>query len=110
MLKMGIRYVKFTFIAKHIIVFLIFPGLIETLPAFVGMFFQESPAKKAGGTRTLVPFHDDQQVFVLISRIGFRNINFFFSLVYMCVLDISWFFQNTASINVSTPSRNPPKK
>ena len=48
MLKMGIRYVKFTFFAKHTIVFLIFPGLIETLPAFVGMFFQESPAKKAG--------------------------------------------------------------
>ena len=65
--------------------FLIFPGLIETLPAFVGMFFQESPAKKAGGTRTLVPFHDDQQVFVLISRIGFRNINFsFFLSVFMC--------------------------
>ena len=85
MLKMGIRYVKFTFFAKHTIVFLIFPGLIETLPAFVGMFFQESPAKKAGGTRTLVPFHDDQQVFVLISRIGFRNINFSFSLsVFMC--------------------------
>ena len=86
---MGIRYVKFTFFAKHTIVFLIFPGLIETLPAFVGMFFQESPAKKAGGTRTLVPFHDDQQVFVLISRIGFRNINFsFFLSVFMC----SWHF------------------
>ena len=79
MLKMGIRYVKFTFFAKHTIVFLIFPGLIETLPAFVGMFFQESPAKKAGGTRTLVPFHDDQQVFVLISRMGFRNITLSFS-------------------------------
>ena len=53
--------------------------------SFVGMFFQESPAKKAGGTRTLVPFHDDQQVFVLISRIGFRNINFsFFLSVFMC--------------------------
>ena len=89
MLKMGIRYVKFTFFAKHTIVFLIFPGLIETLPAFVGMFFQESPAKKAGGTRTLVPFHDDQQVFVLISRIGFRNINFsFFLSVFIC----SWHF------------------
>ena len=73
------------FFAKHTIVFLIFPGLIETLPAFEGMFFQESPAKKAGGTRTLVPFHDDQQVFVLISRIGFRNINFsFFLSVFMC--------------------------
>ena len=83
---MGIRYVKFSFFAKHTIVFLIFPGLIETLPAFVGMFFQESPAKKAGGTRTLVPFHDDQQVFVLISRIGFRNINFsFFLSVFMCM-------------------------
>ena len=76
---MGIRYVKFTFFAKHTIVFLIFPGLIKTLPAFVGMFFQESPAKKAGGTRTLVPFHDDQQVFVLISRMGFRNITLSFS-------------------------------
>ena len=79
MLKMGIRYVKFTFFAKHTIVFLIFPGLIETLPAFVGMFFQESPAKKAGGTRTLVPFHVDQQVFVLIARMCFRNITLSFS-------------------------------
>ena len=57
--------------------------------SFVGMFFQESPAKKAGGTRTLVPFHNHQQVFVLISRIGFRNINFsFFLNVFMC----SWHF------------------
>ena len=30
--------------------------------------------------------------------------------MYLCVPDISWFYWNTASINVRTPSRKPPKK
>ena len=30
--------------------------------------------------------------------------------MYLCVPDISWFYHNTASINVSTPSRKPRKK
>ena len=39
------------FFAKHTIVFLIFPGLIETLPAFVGMFFfKKAPLKKQGAS------------------------------------------------------------
>ena len=101
---MGIRYVKFTLFAKHTIVFLIFPGLIETLPAFVGMFFQESSAKTAGGTRTLVPFHDDQQVFVLISRIGFRNINFSFFLREV-VKKSKWKFKMAFAIRRPTQSR-----
>ena len=41
------------------------------------------------GTRTLVPFQVENRFFVLISRMGFRNINFsFFLSVFMC----SWHF------------------
>ena len=62
------------------------------------------------GTRTLMPFQVDNWFFIVISRMDIRNINLSFSQVYWCVPDISWFFQNIASTNVSTPSRNPPKK
>ena len=41
------------------------------------------------GTRTLVPFQVDNRFFVLISKMGFRNINLsFFPSVFMC----SWHF------------------
>ena len=37
------------------------------------------------GTRTLVPFQVDNRFFVLISKMGFRNINLsFFPSVFMC--------------------------
>ena len=37
------------------------------------------------GTRTLVPFQVENSFFVLISRMGFRNINFcFFLSVFLC--------------------------
>ena len=57
---------------------------------------QENPKKNGGapefwcpGTRTLVPFPAENRFFVLISRMGIRNINFsFFLSVFMC----SWHF------------------
>ena len=42
------------------------------------MFFKKA-LQKSRGTRTLVPFHVNQQVFVFISRMGFRNITLSFS-------------------------------
>ena len=47
--------------------------------------FSTKPLQKSRGTRTLVPFHVNQQVFVFISRMGFRNITLSFSseCVYM---------------------------
>ena len=41
-------------------------------------FFKKA-LQKSRGTRTLVPFHVNQQVFVFISRMGFRNITLSFS-------------------------------
>ena len=45
---------------------------------FAVMFFKKA-LQKSRGTRTLVPFHVNQQVFVFISRMGFRNITLSFS-------------------------------
>ena len=48
-----------------------------------------APESWCPGTRTLVPFQVENRFFVLISRMGFRNINFsFFLSVFMC----SWHF------------------
>ena len=56
------------------------------------LYHQEIPKKDGGapefwcpGTRTLVPFPAENRFFVLISRMGIRNINFSFSLsVFIC--------------------------
>ena len=54
---------------------------------FFGDFLDGVGAPKfwCPGTRTLVPFQVENRFFVLISRMGFRNINFsFFLSVFMC--------------------------
>ena len=44
-----------------------------------------APEFRCPGTRTLVPFQVDNRFFVLISKMGFRNINLsFFPSVFMC--------------------------
>ena len=68
----------------------------KTLPAQMWVHHQEIPQKNEGapefwcpGTRTLVPFPAENRFFVLISRMGIRNINFsFFLSVFIC----SWHF------------------
>ena len=73
-----------------------FPGFFKTLPAQMWVHHQEIPPKNEGapefwcpGTRTLVPFPAENRFFVLISRMGIRNINFsFFLSVFIC----SWHF------------------
>ena len=51
------------------------------------------------------PFKLSSSFFVLISRMGVKNVNLSFSQVYLCDPDISLFYQNTASINENKQSR-----
>ena len=59
--------------------------------------------KEKNMTSTLIelwcPFKLSSSFFVLISRMGIKNVNLSFSQVYLCDPDISLFYQNTASIN-----------
>ena len=83
---------QFVFFPKCIYVFLTFPGFIRILSAKMRIHNQENTEKIVGapefwcpGTRTLVPFQVDNRFFVLISKMGFRNINLaFFPSVFMC--------------------------
>ena len=95
-LENGHQEYQFVFFPKCIDVFLTFPGFFKTLPAQMWVHHQEIPPKNEGapefwcpGTRTLVPFPAENRFFVLISRMGIRNINFsFFLSVFIC----SWHF------------------
>ena len=65
--------------------------------------------KEKNMTSTLIelwcPFKLSSSFFVLISRMGVKNVNLSFSKVYLCDPDISLFYQNTASINENKQSR-----
>ena len=95
-LENGHQEYQFVFFPKCIDVFLTFPVFFKTLPAQMWVHHQEIPPKNEGapefwcpGTRTLVPFPAENRFFVLISRMGIRNINFsFFLSVFIC----SWHF------------------
>ena len=63
------------------------------------------------GTRTLVPFQVDNCFFYCNLKNGHQEYQFvFFPKCIDVFLTFPVFFQNIASTNVSTPSRNPPKK
>ena len=83
---------KFVFFPKGMYELFAFSGDIRIVPAKLRIHNKENTKKIVGapeywcpGTRTLVPFQVENRFFVLIPRMGFRNINFFFSLsVFMC--------------------------
>ena len=91
-LENGHQEYQFVFFPKCIYEFFAFSGNIRILPAKLRIHNKENTKKIVGapefwcpGTRTLVPFQVENRFFVLISRMGFRNINFsFFLSVFMC--------------------------
>ena len=91
-LENGHQNYQFVFFPKGIYEFFAFCGNIRILPAKLRIHNKENTKKIVGapefwcpGTRTLVPFQVENRFFVLISRMGFRNINFsFFLSVFMC--------------------------
>ena len=66
--------------------------ILEHCQHIMSTHWSDIPSKNAGapefwcpGTRSLVPFQADQPVFVLISRMGFRNMSFSsLPSVFMC--------------------------
>ena len=95
-LENGHQNYQFVFFPKGIYEFFAFSGNIRILPAKLRIHNKENTKKIVGapefwcpGTRTLVPFPAENRFFVLISRMGIRNINFsFFLSVFIC----SWHF------------------
>ena len=58
-LKNGLQEYQFVFFPKCIYVFPTFPVFIGILPAWMRVHHQENPPKKCGGTRVLVPGHQN---------------------------------------------------
>ena len=91
-LENGHQENQFVFFLKCIDVFLTFPVFFQNIASTNVSTPSRNPQKNEGapefwcpGTRTLVPFPAENRFFVLISRMGIRNINFsFFLSVFIC--------------------------
>ena len=91
-LENGHQEYQFVFFPKCIYVFLALSSYIRIRPAKLRIHNKENTNKIVGapefwcpGTKTLVPFQVKNRFFVLIWRMGFRNVNFsFFLSVFLC--------------------------